>query len=132
MERNNLIAVYGTLRKGCGNHSHFLRNADFKGEFSTEPVYSLYSLGGFPGLKANGNTSVKMEVYAVNDDEADTVDSLEGYSKNRTPHFYDKEEIETPWGTASVYTYVRDVNEDSFIPTGDWLNRVVMEPVYRF
>lgn len=123
-QRNRLIAVYGTLRKGCGNHSHFLTEAEFKGEFSSEPVYSLYNLGGFPGLKENGNTSVIMEVYAVNKDEAANVDALEGYSDNRPAHFYDKKDIQTPWGLASVYIYVRDPNEDSLIVGGDWLNRV--------
>lgn len=118
-----LIAVYGTLRKGCGNHQHFLRNAEFKGEFATEPVYSLYTLGGFPGLKEDGNTSVQMEVYEVTPEEAVLIDSLEGYTPGRTPHFYDKKEIETPWGTAGVYIYVRDILEKNLIESGDWTNR---------
>ena len=122
-ERNNLVAVYGTLRKGAGNHNHFLRNAELKGEFSSEPIYNLYNLGGFPGLRENGNTSVKMEVYAVNDNEADLVDSLEGYVKGRQPHFYDKKEIETPWGPASVYLYVREVEAQHLIESGDWFNK---------
>lgn len=123
MEKTNLIAVYGTLRKGAGNHHHFLRNAECLGEFSSEPVYNLYDLGGFPGLREEGNTSVKMEVYAVDDTEAALVDSLEGYVKGRQPHFYDKKEIETPFGTASVYLYVREVEPEHLIDSGDWFNR---------
>lgn len=123
-ERNILLAVYGTLRRECGNNKHFLSEAEFKGEFSSEPVYGLYSLGGFPGLKEDGNTSVKMEVFAVNEDEALRVDALEGYSVNREPHFYNKKEIETPWGDAHVYVYVRDVEKRDLIESGDWLNRV--------
>ena len=126
-ERNNLVCVYGTLRKGAGNHKHFLRDAEFKGEFSSEPTYNLYNLGGFPGLKENGNTSVKMEIYAVNDAEAALVDSLEGYRKDRAPHFYDKKDVETPWGTASVYIYVREANQNDLIESGDWFNRVKEE-----
>ena len=124
-ERKNSIAVYGTLRRGCGNHRYLLSEADFLGEFDSEPTFSLYSLGGFPGLKNNGNTSVKMEVFAVNDDEAEAVDQLEGYQAGRKPHFYDKQDIETPFGTAGVYIYVRDTEGRGFIETGDWLNQEV-------
>lgn len=123
MERNNLVAVYGTLRKGAGNHHHFLRDAEMMGEFTSEPVYNLYDLGGFPGLREEGNTAVKMEVYAVNDKEASLVDSLEGYVEGRQPHFYDKKEIDTPWGKANVYLYVREVEPEHIIESGDWFNR---------
>lgn len=124
MERNILVSVYGTLRKGQGNHKHYLKDAEFVGEFTSEPVYNLFNLGGFPGLKENGSTSVKMEVYKVNQAEAKLVDSLEGYVEGRPPHFYDKKEIETPFGTASVYLYVRDVPQDYLIKSGDWFNKL--------
>lgn len=117
--RNNLIAVYGTLRKGFGNHS-LIKNSKYKGSFKTEPIYNLHNLGGFPGLKKNGNTSVLMEVYAVNDEEARWVDSLEGYSEGRTPTFYDKEYIDTPWGKAGVYIYVNDLSNRPIVSSGDY------------
>lgn len=122
-EKKNLIAVYGTLRQGCGNYEHFLEDADYKGTFDSEPIYSLYSLGGFPGLKTDGQTSVKMEVYGVDDMTAKAVDALEGYNPNRVPHFYDKQSIETPWGTAGVYIYVRDIAARELIVNGDWKER---------
>lgn len=121
-KRNILIATYGTLRQGGGNH-RLLQNAEFKGTFDTEPKYSLYTLGGYPGLKENGTTSVKMEVYAVNEEEARRVDGLEGYTPGEKPYFYDKVSIETPWGTAGVYTYVNDISKDRLIESGDWMNR---------
>ena len=114
-----LVAVYGSLRKNMGN-DHYLTNSNYLGEFKTEPIFSLYSLGGFPGLKENGNTAVTMEVYEVNEATARSIDSLEGYSPNRKPTFYDKQSIETPWGTASVYTYVNDISEDRLVKSGDW------------
>ena len=120
--RKKLIAVYGTLRKGNGNH-RLLVNADYIGTYTTEPIYSLYSLGGFPGLKENGETAVIMEVYAVNEEEARRVDGLEGYTPGEQATFYDKIQIETPWGQAGVYTYVRQPNETSLIKSGDWMNR---------
>ena len=122
MERNILITVYGTLRKNNGNH-RLIENADYKGTYTTEPIYNLYSLGGFPGLKEGGKTSVVMEVYAVNTEEARRVDGLEGYTPGEQATFYDKIQIETPWGQAGVYTYVRQPNESSLIKSGDWMNR---------
>ena len=117
-----LISVYGTLRKGNGNHT-LIKNAEYKGTFTSEPTYGLYSLGGFPGLKENGNTAVVMEVYSVNEEEARKVDNLEGYTENETPYFYDKKIIPTPWGDAGVYIYVKQPNESSLIKNGDWMNR---------
>jgi gamma-glutamylcyclotransferase (GGCT)/AIG2-like uncharacterized protein YtfP len=117
--RNTLICVYGSLRKEFGNH-RLIKDAEYKGMFSTDPVYSLYSLGGFPGLKENGNTSVVMEVYAVNDAEAHNVDMLEGYTPGEPAYFYDKVNIETPWGEAGVYIYVGNIAEDRLVKSGDW------------
>lgn len=124
MERNILIAVYGSLRKNGGNYERHLANAEYKGTFTTEPNYSLYNLNGaFPGLKENGKTAVVMEVYAVNKEEARRVDGLEGYTPGEQATFYNKIQIETPWGQAGVYTYVRQPNESSLIKSGDWMNR---------
>jgi gamma-glutamylcyclotransferase (GGCT)/AIG2-like uncharacterized protein YtfP len=114
-----LIAVYGTLRKGFGNH-RIIQNAEYKGTFNTEPIYNLHNLGGFPGLKNGGNTSVVMEVYAVNDQEADSVDALEGYHPSYKPTFYDKEFIETPWGKAGVYIYVDNLDRLPLVESGDY------------
>lgn len=114
-----LVAVYGSLRKGLYNH-RLLEEADYLGEFKSEPIFNLYSLGGFPGLKEGGNTSVVMEVYAVTDREARNVDSLEGYEPGQVATFYDKIPINTPFGEASVYTYVRNIPEDRLVKSGDW------------
>lgn len=114
-----LIAVYGSLRKNCGN-DHLLKTSEYLGEFKTEPVFSLYSLGGYPGLKEGGNTSVVMEVYAVDETVAKRVDQLEGYEEGRPATFYDKINIKTPYGTAGVYTYVNSIPEDRLVESGDW------------
>lgn len=117
--KKNLIAVYGSLRKNLGNH-YLIENSEYLGNFKSNPEFSLYSLGGFPGLKENGKTSVEMEVYAVNDAVANNVDALEGYSPNRVATFYDKKPIDTPYGEASVYIYVNDIPEDRLVKSGDW------------
>lgn len=120
MSKKNLIAVYGSLREGLGNH-RLIENAEYLGKFKSEPVYTLHSLGGFPGLKNGGNTSVVMEVYNVDDATARRVDQLEGYDPNSNDNtFYDKEMIETPYGEAGVYIYVRNLGPESIVESGDW------------
>lgn len=123
MEEENVepirVSVYGTLRQGFGNH-RLLENARFLGQFTTEPIFSLYNLGGFPGLKQNGETAVVMEVYEVTAVEARRVDNLEGYTPGNTPYFYDKINIETPYGTAGTYIYVPEVRPESIIESGDY------------
>lgn len=119
MNKTHKIAVYGSLREGLGNHG-LIRGSKLLGTFKTNPEYSLYTLGGFPGLKPNGKTAVTMEVYEVDEDTARRVDQLEGYSPNRPATFYDKVDIETPFGTAGVYTYVSNIEEDRLVQSGDW------------
>lgn len=117
----HLVCVYGSLLSDLGNHRVIQgENTEFLGEFTSEPVYSLYSLGGFPGLKEDGETAVKMEVYSVDDEVAKRVDRLEGYSPDRPATFYDKKPIETPFGTASVYIYVDDIPAERLVKSGDW------------
>ena len=122
MNNKKRIAVYGSLRKGFGNH-RIIQNAKYLGTCTTEPVFSLYSLGGFPGLKQNGNTSVVIEVYEVNEEEAEWVDSLEGYSEHGNNTFYDKIFIDTPYGKAGIYIYVPNISEDRLVKSGDWAER---------
>ncbi len=120
MDKKILVAVYGSLRAGLHNHTSYLGDSKLLGTFNTEPEYSLYSLGSFPGLKEEGNTSVVMEVYEVTEDVARSIDGLEGYTPGEKPYFYDKKDIETPFGTASVYTYVKDLPQSSLVESGDW------------
>ena len=117
----HLVAVYGSLISELGNNPVIQNeNTELLGEITSEPVYTLYDLGYFPGLHENGNTAVKMEVYLVDDEIARDVDGLEGYSPDRPASFYDKKSIETPWGTASVYIYMGNPGEDQIVESGDW------------
>lgn len=117
--KKNLIAVYGSLRSDMSNY-HLLSTSEYLGDFQTKPEFSLYSLGFYPGLKTGGNTSVTMEVYAVDDTVAERVDRLEGYTPGGNNTFYDKIPIETPYGEASVYIYVNDIPQERLVESGDW------------
>ena len=68
-----LVAVYGSLRKGQYNYPYHLSTSEYKGTFSTEPEYTLHKVSTFPGLKQNGNYSVVMEVYEVDEKTLDTL-----------------------------------------------------------
>lgn len=116
--RNQLVAVYGSLRMGLHNHG-VLGNSEFVGLFRSKPEYTLHSLrGGFPGLKMEGEDSVVFEVYSVNEEIARDVDGLEGYSPGGNNTFYDKHQIKTPFGIASTYEYQPDT--DTRLLHGNW------------
>ena len=115
-----LVSCYGSLRRGMGNHHYYLSNSNYKGTFPTEPEYTLHSLSAYPGLKLNGNTSVVMEVYEVDEDTLKNLNRLEGYRPGEPATFYDRIEIDTPWGKAFTYIYVNELSKDSIVESGDW------------
>ena len=115
-----LVGVYGSLRKSMSNYHYYLSSSEYKGTFSTEPEYTLHSLQWYPGLKLNGNTSVVMEVYEVDEKTLTNLNRLEGYCPGEKSTFYDRIEIDTPWGKAFTYIYVNELSKDSIVESGDW------------
>lgn len=115
MKKKIRVAVYGSLMKGLSNHK-FLKNSDYIGTFYSLPNYSLYSITYYPGLKLNGNTSVKFEVYKVTPEVLQELDQLEGVAQE----YYVKHTMETPYGLACVYIFNREVDERAIIKHGDW------------
>jgi len=122
-EKIKLYAVYGSLKRGFGNH-RLLQNKDAKfiGTTKTKARFSLYSLGGFPGIKNDGKTAVEIEVFDVQTPELESrLDMLEGYGgANSRYNMYNKEVIDTEFGKAFIYTYNGGVSEDRFIEAGKW------------
>ena len=116
-----LVGVYGSLRKSMSNYHYYLSSSEYKGTFSTEPEYTLHSLSAYPGLKLNGNHSVVMEVYEVDEKTLETLNRLEGYRPGEKSSFYDRIEINTPWGKAFTYIYVNELSKDSIVESGDWV-----------
>ena len=85
-----LVAVYGTLKMGYGNH-RLLEDAMFEGEAVTAKKYPMVDNGYFPYLfNEDGGDHVKVEVYAVDADTLARLDALEGVDSG---HYY-REEVE--------------------------------------
>jgi|HubBroStandDraft_5_1064220.scaffolds.fasta_scaffold71308_1 gamma-glutamylaminecyclotransferase len=59
------IFVYGTLKRGCRNHSVF-QSAEFVSEAWTEPGFRMVHCGAYPGMvRAEQGESVCGELYRV-------------------------------------------------------------------
>lgn len=125
-----LYAVYGTLRNGHGNNRLLqAEGVEFLGEMKTEPKFTMYGLGGFPGVAENGETALTVEIFKVTNEEViRRVNSLEGYSgvRGSSANWYDTCELQTEWGVANMFTMngIADRGRGSnIISSGDWNNR---------
>ncbi|AGA90007.1 hypothetical protein Thimo_1209 [Thioflavicoccus mobilis 8321] len=108
------VFVYGTLLRGQVNH-RLLADAEFLGEHRTEPCFSLYDLGAYPGLTRGGCTAVAGEIYRVDNVGLLRLDRLEDY-----PRLYTRDPIASPWGRAWVYCYRGRIRDRALIRSGDW------------
>lgn len=92
-----LLAVYGTLKRGQGNHSVLPRLARLVGTTYLRG-WVMYDLGAYPTVVSSGDPAdrILVEVYEVPD--LVSTDYLEGY-----PNHYDRKKVETFAGEAWVY-----------------------------
>lgn len=118
-----LYAVYGTLRKGFGNHR--LLDNEHCTLLGTQRVngFKMVSLGGYPGLiPVEGKSDeVTIEVYSVKSPKVEQqLDWLEGY-----PRFYGKMEVNTKWGVANVYILTEvEYGKNTLVTNGDWKEHI--------
>lgn len=113
------VFVYGTLLSGERNH-HLLAHARLVGEARTEPLFSLYDLGAFPGLVPRGSQAVAGEVYEVDEPTLAALDRLEGH-----PDFYRRASIALHDGRP-VLAYlltIEQVRGRPIIASGAWRTR---------
>ena len=79
---DNLIAVYGTLKKGYSNYHRYLRNAKYIGGGNTVDKYPLI-IEGLPYVvnqKGTGH-NVTVDVFKVSNTALKQIDQLEGHPK---------------------------------------------------
>ncbi len=76
---NHRIFVYGTLKRGCRNHHH-LAGQKFVGAARTVAGFTLFDLGGYPGLvpQAADPNGVGGEIWSVDAEALRRLDAFEG------------------------------------------------------
>ena len=100
--QDNVVAVYGTLKRGHGNHHRYLKSARFVGAGVTQDKYPLV-ISGLPYLLSNKGTghNVEVDVFKVSDSDFDSLDQLEGhpiwYRRQETPITMDDGSVVNAW-----------------------------------
>ena len=113
-----LVFVYGTLRVGEPYH-HLMSACEHLGQRKTQPKYELVNIGRYPGLVANGRTSIVGDLFMVPPEALETLDEYEGY-----PEDYSRESIDLEGSeTATAYFYRLNIEKCPRIPSGDWKKR---------
>lgn len=113
----DLVAVYGSLREGLGNH----RLIESCEKLSTERLhgFKMNDLGYFPAAFSTNNPedSIVIEIYKVDEDQTkESLDALEGYRSG----FYDRIKVSTSKGDAWIY--IMDENKSlKIVEEGDWI-----------
>ena len=87
---DNLVAVYGTLKKGYGNYYAYLSSSKFIGKGYTKDKYPLV-ISGLPYLidKSDVGYNVQVDVFKVSDAKLKELDRLEGH-----PNWYRRRQID--------------------------------------
>lgn len=114
-----LVAVYGTLKQGFGNHVVLGDAAEFMGEEKLSN-WAMYSYGHFPFIVPTNDCddTVHVEVYAI--PNLKRTDRLEGYD-NGYQGFYDRKKVETTFGDAWIY-FFPEMPDSSYprVESGVW------------
>lgn len=113
---DNLVAVYGTLKKGYHNYWAYLNNAKHLGNGKTLNKYPLL-INGLPYLidEVDRGHNVEVDVFAVSDSKLRELDNLEGH-----PNWYQRRQIPISVKgknvTCWVYFNIREkVKDDSVL-----------------
>lgn len=125
-EQTKLVAVYGSLRQGLGNHP-LLANSELVETTTFTDKHTMVSFGYYPALiphleegKETEGNSIIVEVYKVNENTFRNLDTLEGY-----PSFYDRKQVTLDNGMEDVWIYFIDnpnyLTIHPIVSNGDWL-----------
>lgn len=123
MEKIKLLATYGTLKRGYGNHRALISDWKFVGTTRVKG-FDMYHMG-FPMI-FHGQGEITIEVFEIPDtpNALRRVDSLEGYNPDREDNtFYLREEIDTEFGKAFIYVGAREGRSSNLplIEDGCWV-----------
>lgn len=118
------VAVYGSLRKGMGNHG-LMGDSQCIGQALMVDPATMFSNGGFPILSfsVKQEKPILAEIYEVDSPQImQRLDRLEGYPEwyNRT----EKEFIMQDGSTVTAWIYHQDKDFTERLPvvaSGDWV-----------
>ena len=85
----NLVAVYGTLKKGYNNYNNYLTTSKYMGSGHTQDKYPLI-IKGLPYMieQVGQGHNVEVDVFKVSDPVLASLDKLEGH-----PNWYRRKQI---------------------------------------
>lgn len=114
------VFVYGTLKRGWGNSR--LIPEDLTPTPDSIRGYTMYHMGGFPGIVNTPETSrmVVGEVFEVDDATLRRLDSLEGYRGEGEHNFYERERVVTDNGEECLVYVQSSAPSDSVVESGEW------------
>lgn len=115
------VAVYGTLKSGCSNHS--LLADSLRVDEGWILGLSLYHLGLFPAAtRSKSEQPVFVEVYAVSKDTLEKLDHLEDFDpQSPETSLYVRTRMRVEGGTSCwIYLYNRPVAGYPLIEDGIW------------
>ena len=100
----DLVAVYGTLKRGRSNHG-LISGARFLGKDRLKSI-RLYDLGPWPGAVARPSSGIEVEVYEVNRQQLERLDEIEDHRPGAPETgLFNRRRFETRHGKAWVYLY---------------------------
>ena len=111
------IAVYGTLRRGEGNWSYFLKGRSAYLKTAVISGFRMVTNGAYPyAIEFEGNITV--DLFEIDEDTLERLDYLEGY-----PSHYNRKLIDVGDDQAWIY-YTENkefLKRYAEVPSGDWL-----------
>lgn len=127
MEKKFLIGLYDDYRKeGVLNISLDKVHCKLIGSYSTEPIYNMYDVDGdtmFCVIETGGNTSVKIEVWEIDETTLDLIEKTYSYYPQfeEYPQDYKKLDILSPFGKIDIYFTNVIQDKKNLIIDGDWI-----------
>lgn len=127
MEKKFLIGLYDDYReKGVSNSSLDKVHCKLIGSYSTEPIYNMYDVDGdtmFCVVETNGNSSIKVEVWEVDETTLDKIERNYSYYPEfeEYPQDYKKVDILSPFGKIDIYFTKVIQAKENLIVNGDWI-----------
>jgi len=113
IEKVTPVFVYGSLRYEMNNHRCLEKSL-----FSHSTIvhnFDMFSLGAYPFI-SDGNGSVVVELYYVNDETFKKLDDLEGY-----PRFYNRKVVEAKDGSKGWIYFINNKDGREKVDGGDWV-----------